>query len=82
MPPVGRGAIQEGLVSKDAERSQMRVSTSMVSVGLHRKKFTMKESSSVGCEVTVLVQGCGNYLNLLAFFQQWINKQRQEQHLE
>lgn len=76
MHPVGRGAIQEGLASKDAERSQMRVSDPKLSVGLRRKKFTMKESFSVGCEVTVLVQGCGKYLHLLAFSQNWLNKQR------
>lgn len=78
MPPVGRGAIQEGLVSKDAERSQMRDSTLKLSAGVHKEKLT--ESSSAVCAVSVLYeQGCGNYFNLLTFFQNWLNKQRQEQ---
>lgn len=52
MPPIGRDAIQQGLASKDAERSKMSDSTPVLN------KFTMKERESVDCADTVHMQSC------------------------
>lgn len=50
MPPTGRDAIQEGLASKDADRSQMGDSTPELNT------FTMAERASVGFTANVHMQ--------------------------
>lgn len=72
MPPTGRDAIQEGLASKGAKRSQMS----------ELNKFPKKERADVDFADTVHTQGRRKdlHLDFTCFDQNWLNKQTQAQH--